>query len=146
MTPRLSRLLPALLRGMFAGDLEEVLQDLVAVFRGDALGMELHAVDWQRLVTQAHDDVAGLGRDFELGWQSAALDDQRVIARGPEGRGDILEHALALVLHLGELAVHGQWGAHDLAAEHLADRLMTQAHAQNGRLRPGRGPDQIHAN
>src|SRR5579883_3186652 len=47
-----------LLRRVLAGDLEEVLQDLVAVLRGDALGVELHAVDRQALVPQPHDDVA----------------------------------------------------------------------------------------
>src|SRR3979409_2616869 len=55
-----------LLRGMLAGDLEEVLQDLVAVLRSNALGMELHGMDGQRPVTQAHDDVAGLGGDLGI--------------------------------------------------------------------------------
>ena len=51
---------------MLAGDLQEVLQDLVAVLRRDALGMELHAVHGMRLVLQAHDQViGGLGRDGE---------------------------------------------------------------------------------
>src|SRR6266480_3614301 len=39
-----------LLRRMLAGDLQEILQNLVAVLRGDALGMELHAMDGQRPV------------------------------------------------------------------------------------------------
>src|SRR4029453_15103041 len=45
-----------LLAWMLARDLEKVLQDLVAVLGGDAFGMELHAVDGQRRVAQAHDD------------------------------------------------------------------------------------------
>src|SRR5256884_2820502 len=32
---------------MLAGDFQEIIQDLVAVLRSDALGMELHAVDGQ---------------------------------------------------------------------------------------------------
>src|SRR3954471_1598340 len=75
---RLGRFLLLLCR-MLAGDLEEIVEDLVAVLRGDALGMELNAVDRQRLVAQAHDDVAGLGGDLELVRQALARHDQRVI-------------------------------------------------------------------
>src|SRR5580704_10369392 len=107
--------------------------------------MELHAVDGQRLVAQAHDDVAGLGRDFEVLRKAGAVDDQRMIARCLEGRGHVLEHALALVLDAGKLAVHGGGRAHHLAAEHLADRLMAEADAEQRHLRLGRGPDEIHA-
>src|SRR5688572_29914372 len=63
-----------LLAGMLARDLEEVLQDLVTVLGGDALGMELHAVDGQRLVAQAHDDLAGLGSDFEILREARTVD------------------------------------------------------------------------
>ena len=38
---------------------EEIGEQSVAVLRGDALGMELHAVNWQRLVLQAHDEAIG---------------------------------------------------------------------------------------
>src|SRR5260370_19494381 len=81
---RLRRLL-VLRRRMLAGDLEEVLQDLVAVLGGDALGVELHAMDGQRLVAQAHDDVAGLGGDLKLARKARAVDDQRMITSRLEG-------------------------------------------------------------
>src|SRR5262249_59073093 len=86
-----------LLRRMFARDLEEVLQNLVAVLRGDALRMELHAMDRQALVAQPHDDLAGLGRDLELGRQAGPVDDQRMVTRRLERRGHVLEHPLAPV-------------------------------------------------
>src|SRR3546814_15096467 len=41
-------------RGRF-GELQEVVQQRVALLRGDALRMELHAVDRQGPVLQAHD-------------------------------------------------------------------------------------------
>src|SRR5258708_10395044 len=103
---RLRRLL-VLLRRMLAGDLEEVLQDLVAVLGGDALGVELHAMDGQRLVAQAHDDVAGLGGDFEILWETGTVDDPRMLARGLEGGRDVLEHALAFVLPARSPTMHG---------------------------------------
>ena len=74
-----------------------------------------------------------------------ALDDQRMIARRLEGRGHVLEHALALVADARQLAVHGHGRAHDLAAEHLADRLMAEADAEQRHLRLGRRLDQVHA-
>ena len=65
-----------------------------------------------------------------------ALDHQRVIARRLERAVDAAEHACALVLDLGELAVHRHRRAHDLAAERLADRLMAEADAEDRDRRP----------
>ena len=42
------------------------------------------------------------------------------------------EHPLALMVELIGLAVHDTGGAHDLAAEGLADGLMAEAHAEDG--------------
>ena len=53
-------------RGENAGELEEVGEQRVALLGGDALGMELHAVDGMRLVLEPHDEaVRGLGGDLE---------------------------------------------------------------------------------
>ena len=68
--------------------------------------------------------------------QAVALDDQRVIARRLERAVDAAEHACAAVADLGELAVHRQRRAHDLAAEGLADRLMAEADAEDRDRRP----------
>src|SRR5262245_61684658 len=77
-----------------AGDLQEVLQDLVALLRRDALGVELHAVDRQRAVLHRHDQpVVGFGGDVQAFRQSRAVDDQRVIAGRLEGLGRSLEDA-----------------------------------------------------
>ena len=107
--------------------------------------MELHAVNRQRLVAQAHDDVAGLGRDVEILGEALAVDDQRMIARRLEGRGHVLEHALVLVFDARQLAVHRLRRAHHLAAEHLTDRLVAEADAQQRHLLLGGGADEIHA-
>ncbi len=49
-----------------AGEFEEIGEQRVALFRGDAFRMELHAVHGMRLVLQAHDDaVRRLGGDFK---------------------------------------------------------------------------------
>jgi hypothetical protein len=84
-----------------------------------------------RAVAQAHDRaVLQPGGDFQAGGQRGAFDDQRMIARGLEGRGQAAEHALSLVVHGAHLAVHDLAGAHHLAAEGLADGLVAEAHAQ----------------
>ena len=60
-----------------------------------------------------------------------ALDHQRMVARRLERAVDAAEDAVALVADLGELAVHRQRRAHDLAAEGLADRLVAEADAED---------------
>src|SRR5436853_567531 len=47
-------------------EFEEILQDLAAVLRQDALGMKLHAPDWQLLMAHAHDlTLVRLGGNLE---------------------------------------------------------------------------------
>ncbi len=53
-----------------------------------------------------------------------------MVARRLERPVDAAEHALALVRHLGQLAVHRLRRADDVAAERLADRLMAEADAE----------------
>ena len=51
---------------LHAGKLEEISEQRVTLFGGDAFGMELHAMRWDGFVCQPHDDaVRCLGRDFE---------------------------------------------------------------------------------
>ena len=49
------------------GEVEEILQQQVAMLGGDAFGMELHAVHRQALMHQAHDQaVVGLRGDGQF--------------------------------------------------------------------------------
>ena len=69
--------------------------------------MELHALDRQLAVAQAHDRaVGGLGGDLEHVGQPSAIDHEGVVAGGLERVGQAGEHAGAVVVHERRLAVH----------------------------------------
>ncbi len=51
------------------------------VFGGDALRVELHAMDVLGLVLQPHDQAIRLGGHLKAVWKTVSLDDQGVIAR-----------------------------------------------------------------
>src|SRR5262245_37229724 len=124
-------------------DFEKIFQKQMAMLGGDAFGMELHAVHRQRFVCKPHHQtVRGLGRHVEIARQRLALDHQRVIARSFERRIYAAKHAAAVVLDLRQFAMNRHRRPHDLAAEGLADRLMTQAHPEDRDARRG-GRDQI---
>src|SRR6218665_1402859 len=126
--------------------LQEVLQQRVAMLGQDAFGVELHALDRQRLVAHAHDlAVFGPGRDFEHLGATGALDGQRVVAVDRELPGQAGEQALLRGVDDAGFAVHQLPGPHDGAAERGADALVTQAHAQNRQL-AGKMPDRRHRN
>ena len=136
---RLSRLRPRLRRrGLHAGELEEIGEQRVAVLGGDALGMELHAVHGMRLVLQAHDQaVAGLGRDRQaVGQRLRARRSANDSASTSKRLRQALEHALARVGDLRQLAVHRHRRADHLAAVGLADRLVAEADAEQRDRRP----------
>src|SRR5215213_9753691 len=59
--------------------IEEVAEQLFAVRREHGLGVELHALEGQLAVSQAHDHVAGPGRYLQLVRQ-LGVHDQRVVA------------------------------------------------------------------
>ena len=111
---------------------------------GDAFRMELYAMHRQAFVRGAHHKPVGLGGDRKRAGKRCAIDHQRVIARRPEWPVDAAKHALALVRHLGELAVHRHRRAHHVAAERLADRLQTETHAEH-RDGGGRLLDEVEA-
>ena len=80
------------------GDVEEILEDQVAVLGGDRLRMELHAVDRIVLVHGAHDDaVLGGGGHLQNVRHGLRRDGQRVIAGRLEGVVDAAEDAAAVV-------------------------------------------------
>src|SRR3954467_14166521 len=119
---------PGIPRG---GKLEKILQDEMAVLRGDALGMKLHAMRRIGLVRRAHHEPVGLRDHVERARDRGAVDDERVIARGFERTVDAAKYASALVGHFGEFAIHRYRRAHDLAAKRLTHRLQAEADAEH---------------
>src|SRR5688500_5963371 len=82
---------------------DEVAEQRVAVLGQDRFGMELHALDRERAMAQAHDLldravlVFGPCRHVQAGRQRRLLDHQRVVARRLERIGQAAEHAPAVV-------------------------------------------------
>ena len=75
-------------------DREEVAQEVVPAVGEDRLGVELHALDRELAVAQAHHQpVLGLGGDLEHVGNRIALDDERVVARRGERARQAGEHA-----------------------------------------------------
>ena len=56
---------------------------------------------------------------------------QRMITAGIELLDDVFEDCFIVVLNLGRLAVKELRRSHYLPAEHLTNRLVTQANAEN---------------
>src|SRR5262249_55413676 len=105
-------------------ELEEILQDQMAVRGGDALGMKLQAVDREACVRNAHDEpIVGLRSQCQLVRHAGAIDHERMIPRRLERGIDAAKDAAAAVPDFRKLAVDRHRRAHDLSAERLADRL-----------------------
>src|SRR3546814_19553293 len=85
----------------------------MAFLRGDALGVELHAVDRQGPVLQAHDDpiLGGCGDLQVVVRKARRVDGQRMVARGGQRRGQAGEDAAALVAHMAQPVVQRLRGA-----------------------------------
>src|SRR5690349_8329090 len=93
--------------------------------------MELHAPDRKILVPDAHDFAfVGFGGDFQAIGQVVALDDEGVIARGGEGIGHAFKKVFPVMFDGGSLAVHHAVIDDNLAAEGVADALMSQTNAE----------------
>src|SRR3954464_8084877 len=93
--------------------------------------MELHPLDGQRAMAQPHDlAVVRFRGDGETCGQRLALDHERVVTGSLEIARQTVEYAFAVVPHARDLAVHHLACAHDLAAERLADRLVSEANAE----------------
>src|SRR6185437_11576155 len=111
-----------------AGDLQEIVQQGMAVFGCDALGMELHAMDGMAFVHHALDHAVFRCRgDVQRCRHAGRIDGERVIACSQEIIVEAAEYRPAGVMHAGQFAVHGLGRAHDPAAIDLADGLMAQA-------------------
>src|SRR5215210_5828501 len=111
--------------------LQEVLQQLPAAPRQDALGVKLHALHGELFVPHAHDDaVFGPAGHGEALGHRIGLDDERVIACRLEALRQTPVHPLAVVQYPRGLAVHGL-PAYDLAPVSLPYGLMTEANTQH---------------
>ena len=130
-------------RGTFAGppflfaartarlQFEEVLQQPLTLGSQNALGVELDAVDRELPVAQPHDLAFRRARvDFQAVRHAVGPYHQRVVTRRLKGIRQPGEHSIRPVEDGRGLAVHQTPGAHHLPAEHLADGLVPQAHAQ----------------
>jgi len=107
--------------------------------------MELQALGRMLGVAQPHGDCAGAaGGDQQAGRQGALVDDQGVVARGRETRGQAGQEAAAVVGDQCRLAVHGLGRRGDPGAVGGRDGLVAEADAeQRGRGRAG--PDDVDA-
>src|SRR3982074_3556112 len=111
---------------------EKILQHEMPVLGGDAFGMELHAVNGQRPMGEAHHQAVGsFRRHLEVARHRVAVDHERMVARRPERAVDAAKDALAAMADLGQLAMHRQGRAHDVTPESLADRLMAETDAED---------------
>src|SRR5208337_3183532 len=127
------------------GQVEEIAQDPMSVLARDAFGMELHAVYGAVAVRHRHDQpVVGFGGHLELVRRGRALDDERMIARRLERPVEPAKDSSGVVLDARDLAMHGDWRPHHLAAEGLPDRLMAEADAEE-RRRLARRPHEVEA-
>jgi hypothetical protein len=121
-------------RGGSGFQIEEVLEQLLAVFGEDGFGMELHTIGVMFFVLKSHDLFFGCdGCYFELGGDGI-VDDQRVIAHRFERRGDVFEDSFAVMCHFGCLAVHETLGTVHFAAEDRSEGLMSETDAEYGNL------------
>ena len=97
-------------------------------------------------MSQTHDLALGRpGAHLEAVGQRRPLDEQRVVPRRLERDAQPAEDSLAVVEDGRGLSVHQPTGPHHLAAERLADGLVAEAHAEDGRL-AAEAPDEIERN
>src|SRR5215210_5982231 len=85
---------------------EEVGEQLLPVWREHGLRVELHALDRQVAVAQAHDHVARASGHLQL-IREVRVHDERVVAAHHERGFEAPEDGPAVVLGLRGLAVHG---------------------------------------
>jgi hypothetical protein len=87
--------------------------------------VELDAFDFVAAMAEAHDNaIIGFGSDSELTRQRFFFDDERMVARGDEGIGQLAENILAVVVDLAGFAVEEFGGTDDFATKRGANGLM----------------------
>src|SRR5882762_2475555 len=101
------------------------------MFGKKRLGMELHALHAELTVAHAHDlAVFRLCRDLQALGQGRPANRKGMIAGRHEWTRQSAKHAEAEMPDRRGFSVDDFTRVHDLAAEDLADRLMSEAHAQ----------------
>src|SRR5712691_4736288 len=127
-------------------DPQEVLQQPLAVLGPARFGVKLHPINGVVPVLHGHDldglagPVGAHRRDDQGGRERLGLDHKRVVAHRGEGARDALKQLVLVVDDGACLAVHQAGRADDLASECLADRLVSQADAEDRHL-SGQRPD-----
>src|SRR5712672_823964 len=118
----------------FISKRKEIGYQRLALLGQDALGMELHALHRQPLVSQPHDDRRSVTvlcprGDFQFFRQALLLDEQRIVARGRHWRWQSAENRAPIVPDLACLAVHPVPPPDGLSSKRSPDSLMSQANA-----------------
>src|SRR5690349_3715359 len=90
-------------------------------------------------MTNAHDFTLAIravapGTDVEIIAECAGLNHQAVVPRGLDRTIQACEQSLAVMKNLVGLAMHEPFSPDDFGPKGMADRLMTQADAQNRQL------------
>src|SRR5690606_21774698 len=99
----------------------------------DGLGMKLNAFDLLRRVTNSHDfAIRRARRHLETVRYRSRLENERMVARGRDWRGDPREDTVTLVKDGTGLSVHEALGAHDFCPENLTNGLVSETHSENG--------------
>src|SRR3984885_3969526 len=118
---------------------DEAGDDRCPVRGQDRLGVELDALDRAGAVADGHRDPVGPRRDRQFRRQRGLVDDERVVEGRLEGVRQARQDAVAVVRHRVRLAVDRARRLDHPGAERGADRLGTQADAEqrDARLRAG---------
>src|SRR5690606_32534420 len=117
--------------------LEPVRDDRGTLRREDTLWMELNPFNRKMDVAKAHHHtVVRLSGNLQLRRNRLAVYHQRVIARGRKGARDVAEDAATVVLDTTGLSVHEGRRVRDARSIYFTDRLISQTHTQDRRIRP----------
>src|SRR6185312_13134516 len=106
-------------------------QAAVSIEREDRLRMELHCLNRQIAMPDAHDNaVVGFGRHFKTRRQNRPLREKRMITAYLEPLRQALEYALTLMRHHRRFPVHRIIQHPEFPAKCLNDSLQAKAHAK----------------
>src|SRR6267143_5932374 len=114
---------------------QEICHQFLPLVRKHPLGMELHTLNREILMSQAHDDAGSVFvrspcADFQIARQILLGDDQRMIAGRSHGRRQAAKDGLAIVFDLTGFAVHQVLRANHLPAEGCANGLVSEADSE----------------
>src|SRR5262245_5188771 len=94
--------------------------------------MELDPFAKEIPVSQAHDQAVGCRRgNFEGGWNTRAIDDQQMIARGCKLVVNYRKDRSTIMQYFTRFSMHNIWRAHNFSAKCLPDRLVPQANTED---------------